>query len=1204
MKHQETNDNETRLEQLNRRLTALRKVNRLINHAKDSSELLQGACDCLTETQGYFNAWIALLDSGRRLLGSYESGLGEAFLPMVAQLHTGRLTRCALRALDKKAVTTTGDPGKTCSDCPLSGGYRGRSAMTVRIAHRDRVFGLLSVSIPKSSLEEKEECNLLAELAEDLGYALFSLDTQKHLWLHRHITRDLPNPMAVLDTEYRYQTVNEAYSSIYGKDPSEIVGQCVGDFYQTGFFENNIRPNLDRCLAGEDVHYEILFQAPHADTRWMEMHYSPYRNSNGSIAGVVSLGTDITEQKQKKNVLKQRLKELEAFHSLSRLLEQRRDLHAILRETLDIVIDAMQYPEIARARIRYDNNIYKSHQMCLPDCHECTEASLSEPLLVDGKSRGELRLCYMEASSLPEKAHFLPAERRLVHAIAERLGHTCERYRAEQALRYSKTRLRHMGVMLDMAPASITVHTTDGQFLYANQATASLHGYSHEKFMTLKLSEIDDEKSKGQLRQRMEQLVNQGEAYFEVAHRRKDGTTFPLKVSARMVDWDGTPAVLGVAADITERKLAEKEMRLTLKAVSEGIWKWHLKTNELEFSPVYYTMLGYEPGEFPATVESWKRLIHPDDQEDALQTAETYLKTGRDVYENIFRMQTKQGHYRWIQAKGRVVERDAAGAMVRIIGNHLDITDRVNFDKRLRHIQRRNQSLLDHSPVCHKIVDLDFNLTYMSLNGFKMLKVDETDTVYGKPYPFAFFPEAFRNEMKKALKEVKRTGCSVTMEALACDVDGHALWLDSNLLPVFNDEGEIVYITVVSANTTERKKADEEKANLEKQVRQIQKMESIGNLAGGIAHDFNNILFPIMGLSELLLDDLPLDSFEHESAQRILEAAERGRDLVQQILAFSRKTEHEMLPIRLQGILKEVIKLCRSTIPTNIEIKQNIQTDCGLILGDETQIHQIGMNLITNAYHAVQDAGGRISVYLKEIKLDSEDVPIASLKPGRYAMITVEDTGSGIDPDHMEKIFDPYFTTKEHGKGTGLGLAVAHGIIHEHGGDIRAYSELGKGTVFNVYLPLIEKPVKRKSLEKPENLPTGHERILLVDDEEAIVHLERQILKRLGYAATAFKNPMDALKAFQAAPDDFDLVITDMAMPKKTGIQLAVELLAVRPDIPVILSTGFSEHMNAQDAIKMGLKGLLKKPVTKSTLARTVRRVLDDVQESTPSRIR
>ena len=1105
MKHQEPHDNETRLEQLNRRLTAVRKVNRLINHAKESSELLQGACDCLTETHGYFNAWIALLDSGRRLLESYESGLGEAFLPMVAQLHTGRLTRCALRALEKEAVTTTSDPGKTCSDCPLSGGYRGRSAMTVRIAHRDRVFGLLSVSIPKSSLEEKEECNLLDELAEDLGYALFSLDTEKHLWLHRHITRALPNPMAVLDAEYRYQTVNEAYSSIYGKDPSEIIGQCVGDFYQTGFFENNIRPNLDRCLAGEEVHYEIHLETPHADTRWMEMHYSPYRNSNGSIAGVVSLGTDITEQKQKKNDLKQRLKELQAFHSLSRLLEQRRHLHEILRETLDIVIDAMQYPEMARAWIRYDNNIYKSHQMWIPDGHECNDASLSEPLLVDGKSSGELRLCYIKVSSLPEKAHFLPAERRLMHVIAERLGHTCERYRTEEALRYSKTRLRHMGLMLDMAPASITVHTPDGRFLYANQATASLHGYSHEKFMTLKLSEIDDEKSKGHLRQRMEQLVSQGEAYFEVAHRRKDGTTFPLKVSARMVDWDGKPAVLSVAADITERKLAEKEMRLTLKAVSEGIWKWHFKTNELEFSPVYYTMLGYEPGEFPATFESWKRLIHPDDQEAALQTAETYLKTACDAYENIFRMQTKQGQYRWIQAKGRVVERDVSGEAVRMIGSHIDITDSKRAEESLQKAKKRLTSLWNIT----KISDTDIK----TISDHVLLEVQRiTESQY------AFYGFLTENEdvmMLHAWSKETMSDCRVDDKSLHFPIREAGIWADAvrhKRIVTLNDfqsnqtgkkglptghvplfrvmavplifQDKVIAIAAVAnkrkAYTVEdehqvetflanvqilidRKKAEEEKLALLSQFQKAQKMESIGNLAGGIAHDFNNILFPIMGLSELLLEDFPSDSFEHESAQRIFEAAERGRDLVQQILAFSRQTEHEMLPIRLQGILKEVIKLCRSTIPANIEIEQNIQTDCGLILGDETQIHQIGMNLITNACHAVQDAGGRISVCLKEIKLDSEDVPIASLKPGRYAMITVEDTGSGIDPDHLEKIFEPYFSTKERGKGTGLGLAVVYGITHEHGGNIRAYSELGKGSVFNVYLPLIEKPAKRES---------------------------------------------------------------------------------------------------------------------------------------------
>ena len=288
--------------------------------------------------------------------------------------------------------------------------------------------------------------------------------------------------------------------------------------------------------------------------------------------------------------------------------------------------------------------------------------------------------------------------------------------------------------------------------------------------------------------------------------------------------------------------------------------------------------------------------------------------------------------------------------------------------------------------------------------------------------------------------------------------------------------------------------------------------------------------------------------------------------------------------------------MCRSTIPANIEIEQDIQTDCGLVLGDGTQIHQIGMNLITNAYHAVQDAGGRISVYLKEIRLDSEFVPFVSLKPGRYAMITVEDTGSGIDPDHMEKIFDPYFTTKERGKGTGLGLAVAHGIIKEYGGDIRVYSELGKGSVFHVYLPVIERPVKRSAPEKPESLPTGHERILLVDDEKPIVELERQVLERLGYHVTAFESPREAIAVFKAKPDDFDLVLTDMAMPDMTGDQVAEELFKIRPDILVIICTGFSERINGQGS--PCIMGVLKKPMSKSVLARMVRSVLDGKEGS------
>jgi len=384
---------------------------------------------------------------------------------------------------------------------------------------------------------------------------------------------------------------------------------------------------------------------------------------------------------------------------------------------------------------------------------------------------------------------------------------------------------------------------------------------------------------------------------------------------------------------------------------------------------------------------------------------------------------------------------------------------------------------------------------------------------------------------------------------------------------------------------------DREQAEL--RIRQAQKMESIGNLAGGIAHDFNNILFPIIGMSELLMEDLQLGSTEYGNAQEILKAGKRGSDLVRQILAFSRQSEHKLIPVRAQQILREVLKLMRATIPAYIEIDEDIQSDCGLLMADPTQIHQVAMNIITNAFHAVESKGGKISVQLKEVALAADELIDSSLAAGRYVRFSITDTGHGMNQDLMNKIFEPYFTTKEQGKGTGLGLAVAFGIIKEHKGDIKVYSEVGKGTTFNVYLPLMKKTVDVDTIQKAKSDPRGNERILLVDDDESIVDLEKQMLERLGYHVTERTSSLDALKAFKANPSAFDLVVSDMTMPNMTGDQLAKELKSIRREIPVIICTGFSERINEENAHTLGIKGLLMKPVVRSEMAQMVRKVLD-----------
>ncbi|MGD9687602.1 MAG: ATP-binding protein [Desulfobacter sp.] len=406
-------------------------------------------------------------------------------------------------------------------------------------------------------------------------------------------------------------------------------------------------------------------------------------------------------------------------------------------------------------------------------------------------------------------------------------------------------------------------------------------------------------------------------------------------------------------------------------------------------------------------------------------------------------------------------------------------------------------------------------------------------------------------------------------------------------------DGRMVHLQIAT-DITQLKKLEENQKKADEYLRQAQKMESIGNLAGGIAHDFNNLLFPIIGMSELLLEDLPEESLEYKNIEVILEAGKRGRDLVQQILSFSRRSEKKKNPVRLQQILKEALKLSRSTIPSSIQINQDIQEDCGWVMADSVQLHQIVINLITNAYHAVDQSDGKINVQLKELCVTTNDLSPKLNSDGKYVMLRISDNGCGIEESIKNKIFDPYFTTKDKHKGTGLGLALVYGIVQDHGGDILVDSKLGEGTVFSIYLPLLERLPETEAEERTISFQTGLEHILLVDDEKPVAEIEKQMLNRLGYKVTMHTSSQEALECFRANPEAFDLLLTDVTMPGITGDRLAQEVLTIRPDIPVLLCTGFSENIDKRKAEQLGIKGFLMKPVGKSDMARTVRQILDN----------
>ena len=425
--------------------------------------------------------------------------------------------------------------------------------------------------------------------------------------------------------------------------------------------------------------------------------------------------------------------------------------------------------------------------------------------------------------------------------------------------------------------------------------------------------------------------------------------------------------------------------------------------------------------------------------------------------------------------------------------------------------------------------------------------------------------------------------------------DGKIIWVNMIISIVRDPAGKPKYFISMVEDITGTIKYEEDKARLEAQLRQSQKMEAIGTLAGGIAHDFNNILWAIMGYTELTLLEIPKDAPYRDNLNQVMKAGQRAKALVEQILRFSRQADTDHKPLRIAPLVQESLKLLRATLPSTVEIRRHLETERGQTLSDPTQIHQMLMNLCSNAADAMQPKGGGIlTVRLERLDLDEAAAEKhMDLKVGPYIKLTVSDTGIGMDREILEHIFEPFFTTKETGKGTGMGLAVIHGLVKSHDGAILVDSTLGKGSVFEIYFPAIETEKENEEAVRESSAPGGTERILFVDDEESLVLMNRKYLKQLGYRVTASTDAGKALELFLASPDDFDLLVSDQTMPMMTGDLLAGEVLKVRPDLPVILCTGFSEHLTVEKVEAMGVKKLIMKPVGATELAVIIRDVLD-----------
>ncbi|MBT4506520.1 PAS domain S-box protein [Desulfobacula sp.] len=765
--------------------------------------------------------------------------------------------------------------------------------------------------------------------------------------------------------------------------------------------------------------------------------------------------------------------------------------------------------------------------------------------------------------------------------------------RVESNFNRSKGKLIHsydlMDYIISHARSAIAVFDRDFKYIYVSkryltdykvkeQHVIGKHHYEVFPDIPQKWKDVHQRSLAGEVLRAEEDL------YY-----REDGSIDWTRWECRpWYEYDGSIGGIVIYNEvINERKKIEETLRKSEQLLSThllntpiGAISWDLNFKTVEWNPAAETIFGYTKDE--ALSKHAAELILPEDMKELVDVIFQDLiseKGGtRSTNENI----TKGGR-RIICDWYNTALKDADGKVIGIASFVSDITERVQANEGLRKSEEKFRTLFHTSPNAITLTSAE-NGVYIDVNdGFtKMLGYSKEDVI-GKTSAELNIWNDFKDRELLA-SGLKKYGLVDDLEA---DFKGKNGQIKSGIMSahLLNIENKNI-IFAITRNVTEQRK-------LESQLQQSQRMESIGTLAGGIAHDFNNILSPIVGYTEMVLLDTPEDSPVRDSLNQVYTSALRAKDLVNQILTFSRQDSSELMLMKMQPIVKEALKLIRSTISTTIEIIQDINPDCGVVKADPTQIHQIVMNLATNAYHAMEETGGELKVSLKEVELGEYDIITPDMTPGVYACLIVADTGVGMDKILTNKIFDPFFTTKEVGKGTGMGLSVVHGIVISMGGTIHVYSEPGKGTQFHVYLPVIKSAAEKPKIQTQVPIQGGTEQILLVDDEEAILSMEKRMLERLGYQVTSRTSSLEALEAFRSNPDKFDMIITDMAMPNMPGDKLSVELIKIRPDIPVLLCTGFSEAMSVEKAASLGIKGFLLKPIIMKDLAQKIREVLD-----------
>ncbi|MCK9263230.1 MAG: PAS domain S-box protein [Deltaproteobacteria bacterium] len=978
--------------------------------------------------------------------------------------------------------------------------------------------------------------------------------------------------------------------------------------------------------SGAILDFECRIRRTDGNVRWIWVQAKPKLDDRGKVVSMAGVVKDVTGRKRMEDALKKS--------------------EALLRETQELSRTGGWELDVTTGRIAWTEELYRIYGVSkeydpsdiLKDLsfYHPEDRSLLEKSLEDAREKGkpydlELRFRNAKGEDRWVRTMVKPILKHgRVIKLAGNLMDITERKRAEQSL---KENLQLTQALIENMASAVYFKDTDGHITFLNRHMEQDFCIPREKMLGKKTSDLLPPEIAGPIEANDREVIQSGQSLeIEDFIRFADGdrwfltNKFPIRDAAEHIIGIG-----GISTDITGRKLAEQrlresEERFRIMADSSPLVIWVMNAQGgIEFiNSTFREFFGIELEQVLGA--KWRPLVHPDDV-DGYLGAYTHALEDRKPFYARARVRRADGAWRWIESFGTPWI-SPEGNLMGYVGNSLDITDRVQADMNLRTYRDRLEDLvrertseleasserlkqeiaerrkaedaIRRSEEQYRLVVENANegIAIAQNGAFRLVnpKLSEMigysqEELLSKPLDDLIHPQDRQMVITRHRQRMTGKTPPDMYSFRIIDKEGRTKWLEINAVKI-SWQGRPATLNFLT-DITGRLRMEEDRKKMEAQLSQTQKIEALGTFAGGIAHDLNNILYPIIINIEMLLADTEEGSDIHDTLKQILGAAYRQRDLVKQILAFSRRSEQKMSPVNVIPLLQETLSLLRSSLPSTIELRSHINAHPDIVMGDATEIQQIILNLGKNAAESLNAQKGVIDMGLTRTRLNPLET-FQTLKPGDYLQITVRDNGRGMPSHMLDRLFEPFFTTKEVGKGIGMGHPVAHGIAQKLGGAITVESEPGRGSLLTVYLPAMEEQPRIKPDSEQERIKAGEKRaILLVDDEQIILSSMQRVLERSGYAVVSARSGQEAVELFEENPQRFQLVITDLTMPGIDGRELAKRILAASPGTPVILSTGYGDMITEQEAKSLGIRQMLLKPPSTGELRSVVHRVLE-----------